>query len=641
MAIGKRKANTGLKNGNKTDNKRSKPADSVELKVKSKKQAVASPEESPSESGSPISSDSEIDEDNNVAEESEGEGGDEFTGFEDEDELDNEEEDGEEKSEESKKKSKDAHANQKKLQKDRKASKPFADVSTKAKTLWDKLRQKGSIKADERKTLVSELFDMIKSNVKQIVFKHDMSRVIQTCVKYGSKQQREIIASELSGSFVELCKSPYGKYLAVKLFKYGTPKMKEGALGELYGHVTKLIRHREAAYVVEDIFREYTNLQQQTALICEFYGPEFQVFKERTQDMHIDKILQEHPEKRASVMNNLWKTIEGSIAKGSIGFTMVHRAMLEFIQHASSNEAKDLLLATKEQIYEFVHTRDGSQVAMKLFAIANAKDRKAMLKVLRPYFVETAKDSYGHLVLVTALDCTDDTIMTGKLLQAEFENELIKLSVHKFSRRVLLYVLVGWEDARYFSKENRTMLASLEPLKAATSKKDPAVRRNELKAAIGPMLLNVISNAAGELLAESLSSQVVVDTLLTVPGDKESAVNAVLRAFEGNPADETHLVHQIHCSRALKTLVQNGHWNGTEKRVVKSEEELGVAEGLKDVISEHLVEWATGDGAFVVLAVLETLDEKERKKFLDQLKKHQKTLKKSEFRGTQKLLEML
>lgn len=114
-------------------------------------------------------------------------------------------------------------------------------------------------------------------------------------------------------------------------------------------------------------------------------------------------------------MQNLWKTIEGSIAKGSIGFTMVHRAMLEFINHADSNEAKELLNLTKELIYEFVHTRDGSQVAMKLFALANAKDRKVMLKSLRPYLIETAKDSYGHLVVVAALDCTDDTIMTGKL----------------------------------------------------------------------------------------------------------------------------------------------------------------------------------------------------------------------------------
>ncbi|CAB54870.1 pumilio family RNA-binding protein Puf6 [Schizosaccharomyces pombe] len=642
MAIGKRKESTEVKKKDGSMNKRVKvaklPKKVDSFSPKKKKNTTSS---GSSESDSMSQNDKKKDSSLNESEDED------FAGFgesaSENDELESAESEAEndEESSSQKSNSKESHAQRKKLQKERKAMKPFADTSLKAKSLWDKLRQKTSIKAEERKTIIAELFDLIRTNVKQLVFKHDMSRVVQTCVKFGSKQQRETICAELAGSYVDLCKSPYGKYLAIKIFKYGTPKMKEVILGEMYGNVVKMIRHREAAYVVEDAFREFTNLQQQRALICEFYGPEFQVFKDRTQDIHIDKLLIDHPEKRPSIMQNLWKTIEGSIAKGSIGFTMVHRAMLEFINHADSNEAKELLNLTKELIYEFVHTRDGSQVAMKLFALANAKDRKVMLKSLRPYLIETAKDSYGHLVVVAALDCTDDTIMTGKLLQAEFEGELLKLSADKFARRILLYVLVGWEDARYFSKENRELLRSLDSLKAKTSKKDPIVRRNELKATIGPLLISLISKAAGDMIAESLASQVLVDALLYAPCEKEEAVDATLKAFDGNPEQDNHLIHQIHCSRALKTLVQNGHWSGAEKQVVKAEDDLKVASKLIVIIKKYLVEWASGDGAFVVVAVLEALSDSEKQEFLKILRKHKNQLNKSEFRGTKKLLEML
>lgn len=48
---------------------------------------------------------------------------------------------------------------------------------------------------------------------------------------------------------------------------------------EFYGHVRKLIKHGEAALVIEDIFREYATPEQKSALLQEFYGVEFAIFK--------------------------------------------------------------------------------------------------------------------------------------------------------------------------------------------------------------------------------------------------------------------------------------------------------------------------------------------------------------------------
>lgn len=53
--------------------------------------------------------------------------------------------------------------------------------------------------------------DIIRGQVKDIVFKHDASRIVQTVVKYGGPKEREEIANELSGKYKELSQSKYSK----------------------------------------------------------------------------------------------------------------------------------------------------------------------------------------------------------------------------------------------------------------------------------------------------------------------------------------------------------------------------------------------------------------------------------------------
>jgi pumilio family protein 6 len=50
--------------------------------------------------------------------------------------------------------------------------------------------------------------------------KHDSSRIIQTCLKYGDLEMRLKIHKELKGCFVDLSKSQYAKNIILKLMEY-------------------------------------------------------------------------------------------------------------------------------------------------------------------------------------------------------------------------------------------------------------------------------------------------------------------------------------------------------------------------------------------------------------------------------------
>jgi pumilio homology domain family member 6 len=51
----------------------------------------------------------------------------------------------------------------------------------------------------------------IRGNIKDVVLKHDASRIVQTVVKYGGQAERDAVAEELKGEYVKLAQSRYSK----------------------------------------------------------------------------------------------------------------------------------------------------------------------------------------------------------------------------------------------------------------------------------------------------------------------------------------------------------------------------------------------------------------------------------------------
>lgn len=103
----------------------------------------------------------------------------------------------------------EAHKAQRILLDQRRAAKPHATLLVDAKRVWNLARQKNI--GTERKKHINDLMDIVRGKVKDIVFKHDASRIVQTIVRWGGPKQREEIALELKGTFKELSQNKYSK----------------------------------------------------------------------------------------------------------------------------------------------------------------------------------------------------------------------------------------------------------------------------------------------------------------------------------------------------------------------------------------------------------------------------------------------
>lgn len=525
-------------------------------------------------------------------------------------ESENENENGEE-ADPNKKTSKEQHAEQKKMREERKLAKPNGERIQHIKQIWERLRVKQGTPAPVRQKLLDEAWAASKDKIKDLVLKHDASRVVQTMFKYSDKEKRVAITKALKGTYVELARSSYGKYLLVKLLHYGSKEIREDVLNELYGNFRKLMRHREGAYVIEDAYRDYATATQKRQIVREFYGSEFAIFKDHAKDMSLADIIAENPEKRPFLMKNLRVTISAAVQKGSIGFTIIHAAMLEYVKNLdpTTSEKDEFIDIVTEQFAEMVHTNEGSQVASRVLAMASPKERKQLIRSLKDFVDKLAEDEYGHTVLITLFNTVDDTVLVHKAFTAKLQEHMPELLASKYGRRPFLYLLLGFSP-RYFTKTVLESVAEFDKIKEVTSKKDDEVRRDELKKKFSQFMLDALAAYPTPILRESFGTQSVTEVLLYAEGDKTAAVEAIANAFAGSVDNPEHLIQLPYSSRTLRALIQEGHWNAKSKTVDTIPEPTGFKDAFFKAIKPNVGKWATGDGSFVIVSLLENLEDK-------------------------------
>ncbi|KAF8927565.1 armadillo-type protein [Dissophora ornata] len=507
---------------------------------------------------------------------------------------------------------KEANAQKKALRDERRSHKPNSELIYPAKKLWEKLRLKELPKA-ERQAVMKDMMALITGKVQDIIFKHDMSRIIQSCLKHGNESQRNIIAGELVGHYLTLSKSMYGRFIVVKILHY-CQKYREAIIKEFYGKVRQLIKHKEASSIIEDAYSIYANAAQRAALIQEFYGPEFRLFKIEDKKT-LTEILEQNPAKKDNIMKHLMETLTGCLEKGTVGFSIVHRGLLEYFEHADAKGIQEMLEVMKEQAVEMLHTKEGAQVAMLCLLYATPKDRKAMLKTMKPFVVKICKEEHGHMVMLRMFDVVDDTVLMSKAILTEIIKEMEDIAKDKFGRRVILYLLAG-RSPKYISPQSIELLAKGDIVRANTSKKDAAIRSAELLNYISPALISLIATKTRSLTSEPLACQVVLETMLHATGDKAPAMDALLEMAAANPAestsDEPNPLLTMPTDRLFKTLVQSDY------KAPLAEPSLHFAKALLNKISPFIGFYVLegGASAFVVLALLENPESAEETKKL-------------------------
>ena len=146
-----------------------------------------------------------------------------------------------------------------------KSNKVQVDPTTKEmRSLYNKLMQ--NTKADKT-SLVKKLISLIDDKYETYCYKHDGCRVLQGCLKYGSKEQKNKLIEGLLPFLFKIICGKYSIYLANKIFKYADTDQKKKILNEtIKPNFINLLKYSGGITFTKTIFM-YSNTNYQDELI--------------------------------------------------------------------------------------------------------------------------------------------------------------------------------------------------------------------------------------------------------------------------------------------------------------------------------------------------------------------------------------
>ncbi|KAF9622711.1 hypothetical protein IFM89_032891 [Coptis chinensis] len=450
--------------------------------------------------------------------------------------------------------------------------------------LWEKMRRR-NIAKEERSKLVSEAIQKMKGKICEIAVSHVSSRILQTCVKYCSAEERETVFEELRPQLLTLACNTYAVHLVTKMLDNASKKQLDGFISSLHGHVASLLRNMVGSVVIEHAYQLGNGFQKQS-LLLELYSAELQLFKDLVsmKERRLADLIPKLGLSKASVLRHMASVIQPILEKGIVDHSIIHTAILEFLNIADKFSAADVIeQLSGPLLVRMIHTKDGSKLGMLCIKHGGAKERKKIIKGMKGHIGKTALDQYGSMVLVCMLSTVDDTKLLTKIVIRELQPILKELVLHKGNGNDMSLDLIllkepskdgesSDKDVNFDSEANAVEDGNIGPENnirmEGGGKKDPAVRRLELlvNSGLAESLIDTCIASVEELIRSQFGKEVIYEvatggaggilqqTLADKMKDLHKAI-ASLAALPKTEESEEHVLESFHSSRTIRKLV--------------------------------------------------------------------------------------
>jgi len=360
-------------------------------------------------------------------------------------------------------------------------------------------------------SLVDDILALIDlATLSEFIVSHSGSRVIQACLKHGNDAQRTRIVDALCENiFASVQANSYSLLAIEKLISYGILVDKKALVSKLIEpltsdrkKVTKLYHHRVGSKFLDYIFC-HKDLPSSTkkALVTIL-----------TTSPHSDFHMTASPEKlKAFYMETLRKTVD----KELLALPLCHRIWKDILDQYPADTAflADVIgLVPGEALASFLGTRDGTSAFIRLLGVAQAKEKKTVIKELKGRYPEIASNSVCCSALLRLLEATDDTVLTGKSLFSELSADFGEILFNQFGRIPFLFCLEGCQlkTVKYYPEPYRTLFATA-PVTSAM--KSAEAKSKELVAKFLPALMAYVKANFYDVSRDQNARDVAIEVL--------------------------------------------------------------------------------------------------------------------------------
>jgi hypothetical protein len=279
----------------------------------------------------------------------------------------------------------------------------------------------------------------------------------------------------------------------------------------------------------------------------------------------------------------------------------------------------------KDHLLVMLHTSDGARTASKCLDYLNVKERKNVVKSLKPHLEAVSQDQFGSLFIMKVLSVMDDTILVQKHILDHLVTLFPTLAVHPRGYKIILLLLAPEELDMELKP---AMVHDKDGNLVSTSFKDPEQRRKELLEYVTDNIIDTCLNHLDSLLSTPHGAKIVQAVLKELPSSprKDEIYSVLLGLAVLQPSEavgDEEPFHVLTSNISSRFLC----------RLLKSEavKENNFAEQLADRLSgsyKRLIKSRSGE--FVLTGLLEAVGKSTRKLMITQLTSLLEKLKEDE-----------
>ena len=534
-----------------------------------------------------------------------------------------------------------------------KDKKPQVDEKTKKmRVLYNKLMQK---EKTDKITIVKNLMNLMDKNYEAYCYKHDGCRILQGCLKYGAKEQRNKIIENLIPLLYEIIIGKYSIYLAAKIFKYADNEQKNTIFKKVIKpNFLHLLKYSGGISFMKIVFNNSTSNYHEQLIdlyIKDYFKIPFDKIKllkevenekNTTENKNDDEDVEMKNENNV-IIENSGKYIEADKICTQIKEHLEKQLELginkNFIFHGFLNKLFDEL-DTKTQSYiadlfdddflPFLDNNYGFEIAMKLYSVAQAKTRKKIIKLVRNEMDNYLNNENGIYLITKIILFTDDTVLVNKT----FLNGIIdKLNENFVENKNCIKIVwnILYPGNKKCNTSNQQKLLNFST--TISNKKSIEKRKSELISHIFEKLFKIVNYAIKFLSKDLLFSNFLTDFLNYLVENKEiekieqllnSISNLIQEDYKQNKdtIDNCILVDkvgQLTVNRILKDLSKI---EGEAKKY-----EISFAKNIADILKSNLDKFLNTKAIFIIVQLMENtktknLISKELNKFKGEILKN-------------------
>jgi len=493
-----------------------------------------------------------------------------------------------------------------------------------AKITWEKIRVK-EVPLEQKQGVIATLLEELQGHILTLCAKHDASRIIQTCLKYGTEEQRDAIYNELREGLKDLCKTKYGHVILKKLFMYCSKPIKAQIIDEqIVGNVLELMKHKDASNIVEHAYTMVASAAQRTALLSELFGSTYSFYAKTSANKDLPSILEKNPDQKDKVVSGIGEVLQRQVEKGVVRHSIIHKLAQVYFQHATEGQKTDMANHLAEAVLEMLHTRAGAMVGLECVTYGAVKDRKRMVKAMKGYVSKVCQEPDGHIVLMAFWDVVDDTVLLREVILKEMAKSLEELLPDRAAQQVILHLLSA-ANPRYIPGD---IVSLLQEIPEGAAKKDPLKRRQELIPHIVPQLLDCC---------------VQHPELLFVPGGADVMVEVIANSQNTSELVAAVATHIAEAQWGEKPEEESRSGYAGLKRVMNAmtakKKDSGLAAAMVKALKGRIIDFAASGGGFVAALLMKN---EAAKSLIAEAQKGEKVLRTAaEATGCSVVLEVL